>query len=412
MQGSKCLREDTYHFRIQGYTIFDTELSTRTSYSYRGDQFMRFFFRRLVALSLVGGALAGVGLIGYRFGGATKGMPLWRPETWRAALNLPRDTRPPSTGFWVTGWHVDYDPDSTAVVDRESEGLDQVILFGWGFDEKGNVTGQDPFPIKGLTGPKKRVLLFGNFNATGFDADLANSIIADPTAGQRAIDGILAKVKAFGGSGVQIDFETIHLSDRDGYTAWLGRLADRLHKEGLTLAVAVPAKMSDNPSGFGGEVDYPGIGRVADYIYLMAYDRHYLGGEAGPNAPLDWTEDVVRYAVGVIPAQKLILGVPLYGHEWVADPKLNASYGGAVLTKRVADAGAQAVWDPVAAENHAEWQSPEGKRVAWWGDERTLEAKLHLAYQYNLKGIALWRLGLEPERWWPNIHAFKQAPSK
>lgn len=373
---------------------------------------MRYFLRRLVALSIVGGALAGVGFLGYRLGGAAHGEPLWRPETWRAVLNLPRDTKPPSPGFWVTGWHVDYDPDSTAVVDRESQGLDQVILFGWGFDENGNVTGQDPFLIQGLTGPKKRVLLFGNFNAKGFDPDLANAILADPAVGQRAIDSILAKVAAYGGSGVQIDFETIHLSDRDHFTAWLGRLADALHKQNLTLSVAVPAKISDSPGSFGAEVDYAGIARVADYIYLMAYDRHYLGGEAGPVAPLDWTESVVRYAVGVIPSQKVVLGVPLYGYEWVADPKQNGSYGGAVLTKRVADAGAQAVWDPAAAEYHAEWQSPEGKRVAWWGDERTLEAKMHLAYQYNLKGIALWRLGLEPDRWWPNIYAFKQAPSK
>lgn len=373
---------------------------------------MRYLFRRLVALSLVGGALVGVGFVGYKLGRVTEGESVWRPDTWRAAFNLPRDTSPPSTGFWLTGWHVDYDTDSTAVVARESEGLDQVILFGWGFDQSGNVTGQDPFPIKGMTGPKKRVLLFGNFGTGGFHGDLANAIVADPQVGQRAIDGILAKVRDFGGSGVQIDFEGIYLSDRDHYTAWLGRLAEALHKEGLTLSVAVPVKQSDNRNGFAGEIDYPGIGRVADFIYLMAYDRHYLGGEAGPVAPLDWAEAVVRYAVGVIPAQKLILGVPLYGYEWGEDPAKNASYGGAFLTNRVAQAGAEAIWDPVAAEYRAEWQSPEGKRTAWWGDERSLEAKLHLAYQYNLKGIALWRLGLEPDRWWPNLHRFKQAPSK
>jgi spore germination protein len=373
---------------------------------------MRYFVRRLMALTLVGGALVGVGFVGYRLGVGSAGHSVLRPETWRAAFNLPRDTAPPATGFWLTGWHVNYDADSTAVVARESEELDQVILFGWGFDPNGNVTGEDPFPIKGIIGPKKRILLFGNFQSDGFDPDLANAILGDQAVGQRAIAGILAKVREYGGSGVQIDFEGVYLSDREAYSAWLGRLAEALHKEGLTLSVAVPAKQSDNRNGFGGEIDYPAIGRVADYIYLMAYDRHYLGGEPGPVAPLDWTEAVVRYAVGVIPAQKLILGVPLYGYEWGDDPAKNASYGGAFLTSRVAEAGAQAVWDPQAAEYRAEWQSPEGKRVAWWGDERTLEAKLRLAYQYNLKGIALWRLGLEPDRWWPALHSFKQAPSK
>lgn len=373
---------------------------------------MRYLFRRLVALALVVGALLGVGFTGYKLGAVSQGEPIWRPETWRAAFNLPKDTSPPSNGFWITGWHVDYDRDSTDVVARESEGLDQVILFGWGFDEEGNVTGQDPFLLKGMIGPKKRILLFGNFNANGFDPDLANALLADPQVGQRAIESILAKVQEFGGSGIQIDFEGIYLSDRENYTAWLTRLAEALHRESLTLSVAVPAKLSENRNGHGGEVDYQAIGQVADFIYLMAYDRHYLGGPAGPVAPLDWTEAVVRYAVGVVPAQKLVLGVPLYGYEWGDAPAQNSSYGGAFLSNRVAEAGAEARWDPVAAELHAEWETPEGALTAWWGDERSLDAKLRLAYQYNLKGIAMWRLGLEPERWWPDLHSFRQAPSK
>jgi spore germination protein len=373
---------------------------------------MRRGFRRLIAFVLVGGVFAGVGYGGYRLGGAMRDAPVLRPETWRAALNLPRDTAPPSQGFWVTGWYVGYDPDSLSVVSRESESMDQVILFGYGFDREGNVTGSDMTAVRGITGPQKRVLLFGNFSTEGFDAGIAHALVTDRVAGQRAIDGILAKVADFGASGVQIDFEGVALADREAYTDWLRRLADRLHQRGWTLSVAVPAKPGENLNGVGGEIDYPAIGQIADWVYLMAYDRHYLGGVAGPIAPLDWTEQVVRYAVGVIPAQKVLLGIPLYGYEWGEDPKTNAAYGGAYLTKRVDTVGAQPVWDPNAAENHAEWTGPEGKRVAWWGDERSLDAKLRLAYQYNLKGVALWRLGLEPAHWWEELRSFKAKPSK
>ena len=54
----------------------------------------------------------------------------------------------------------------------------------------------------------------------------------------------------------------------------------------------------------------------------------------------------------------------------------------------------------------------EGERIAWYPDERSLDAKLRLAYQYNLKGVAVWRVGLEPDEWWHRLGAFRLNPEK
>ncbi|HLN65429.1 MAG TPA: glycosyl hydrolase family 18 protein, partial [Symbiobacteriaceae bacterium] len=138
------------------------------------------------------------------------------------------------------------------------------------------------------------------------------------------------------------------------------------------------------------------------------------GGEPGPVASLDWTERVIRYATGVMPAQKIVLGVPFYGYDWAADPKTGSSraYGEADMLKHLSDVGATAKWDPVAGENVVTYKSPQGDRVAWFPDQRSLDAKLKLAYQYNLKGIAVWRLGFEPDDWWSDMGAFRLHPAK
>jgi spore germination protein YaaH len=44
----------------------------------------------------------------------------------------------------------------------------------------------------------------------------------------------------------------------------------------------------------------------------MTYDEHYPGGTAGPIASISWVENVVKYAITVIPREKIMLGVAAY----------------------------------------------------------------------------------------------------
>lgn len=338
--------------------------------------------------------------------------PLWI----RVYTDRPLDTAGPGDGFWVAGYYVDYDRSSLEMVKRTAGHMDQIVLFGYGFDRQGNPQGQDQEIIRGITGAQKRLLLFGNLTNGAFDKETAHAILTEKAVQDRAIQGMLAKTQQLGVAGVQIDFENIPLEDRDAYTAFLKRLKTELAAQKLTLTVAVAAKTRDTRTGWGGATDYAAIGQIADQLYIMTYDEHWRGGEPGPVASLGWTEKVIRYATGVMPAQKIILGVPFYGYEWSADPggdgKTNRAYGARAMAKRVQDLNGKVTWDPVAGENVATFKAPEGERIAWYPDQRSLDAKLKLAYQYNLKGVSLWRLGFEPDDWWHGLGAFRLSPQK
>ena len=370
-------------------------------------------WRALLAALLLAAA-TGVG--GFFLGQYTAPHSLLDPLWVRAYLNRPLDESAPGEGFWITGYYVDYDDDSLESVRLNAPHLDQVIIFGHGFDWEGNVVGKDQHLLRGVTGEQKRVLLFGNFHEAGFDADLAHLILTDPQVQERAISGMLNEAARLGVAGLQIDFENLYPEDRDAYTRFLTRLKDRLEPLGLTLSVAAAAKTADTATGWGAATDYAAVGQIVDHFYIMAYDEHWLGGEPGPVASLGWVEQVIRYAIGVMPSQKIVLGVPSYGYEWAAEfeegASPNAAYGPGRMARRAADFGAEVYWDPVAGENKAVFVSDEGTRIAWYPDERSLDAKLRLAYQYNLKGVAVWRLGLEPEEWWHRMGAFRLNPEK
>ena len=40
------------------------------------------------------------------------------------------------------------------------------------------------------------------------------------------------------------------------------------------------------------------------------------GGPPYAVAPVDLVEDVIKYAVSVIPSRKIMMGMPLYGYDW------------------------------------------------------------------------------------------------
>ncbi|HYF78346.1 MAG TPA: glycosyl hydrolase family 18 protein [Symbiobacteriaceae bacterium] len=371
--------------------------------------------RWVVAAALIaslGIATAGGFALGKRFAPANLLDPLWL----RAYLDRPLDHGGPGAGFWVSGYYVDYDAGSLEVVKTRSTHMDQVVVFGYGFDQEGNLEGKETQLVKGLVAKSKRIILFGNLTDGGFNEDTAHAILTDPAVQNRAVENLIAKATDLDAGGVQIDFENIPPTDRDAYTAFLKRLKGELQPLGMTLSIAAAAKTSDTRTGWGGATDYAAIGQIVDQFYIMAYDEHWRGGEPGPVASLTWTEKVVRYATGVMPAQKIVLGVPFYGYEWAVNPeegtKNNKAYSFSTMSRRVGEMGGTAKWDPVSGENVATFKVNGSDRVAWWPDERSLEAKLKLAYQYNLKGIAAWRLGFEKDDWWEGLGAFRVKPTK
>ena len=363
------------------------------------------FWQGLLFLTAFLGAL----VAGHWTGSRWHQVPIWDPLWLRALLERPLDEGLPGSGFWVVGYYVDYDRRSLDSLRLRSPHLDQVVSFSYGATPDGQINGRDPEILKGVTAAPKKVILFGNLTDGKFSRDTASAILRDPAVQERYLRLLLEKVAQQKAGGVQLDFEGVAPEDRSRFTSFVQRLAEELHRRGLTLSLAVPAKVRDDPrSGWAGAFDYAALGQAVDQLFIMAYDEHYRGGEPGPVASLPWTEKAIRFAISVVPTQKILLGIPLYGYDWAA-PGQGRAYGIKVLQARLAQQGAEIRWDPVFGENVAAYRADDGEHVAWFPDERSLEAKLALAQKYNLKGVALWRLGFEPDHYWELLGRTRQA---
>ncbi len=200
-------------------------------------------------------------------------------------------------------------------------------------------------------------------------------------------------------------------SARRSYITFLSEVKKRLRTVTLTVELTPTALIRSRLE------DPKVLGEIADTVILMAYDYTYSGSfVSGPVAPFGGAGEVrvqdavlsLNRAVNLIPKEKLVLGIPLYGYEW---DTLSSVPGSGV----VPGTGKTASWARVK-ELLADCQScqigrdsisgdipyvviPENGyyRQIFYEDRQSIAKKIDSAKAMGIAGVALWALGYEGE---------------
>jgi spore germination protein len=246
-----------------------------------------------------------------------------------------------------------------------------------------------------------------------FDRGIATALLHSREAQERAVMYMAYLAERENFVGWQLDLEFIDPADKDLYTQFVRRAAARLHADGRLLSVALVPRFSDAFPGtsvskefrtgeWGAPYDYRALGRVADLVTLMAYDQHNQGGPPGPVAGHAWMKAALDYAVKRISRDKLLLGIPFYGREWV-----KTAAGTQSRTLDQGELRAMLAQPGIQVRRDDRWRVPwfqtrEGaaSRTVWFDDDRSLSEKLELVVEYRLRGFAPWRLGHESPDFW------------
>jgi spore germination protein len=236
-----------------------------------------------------------------------------------------------------------------------------------------------------------------NLNSQGFNPELVHQVLNNPAARSNLVNNIFYLISRKGYGGVTIDFERVREADRDLFTGFLHQLRDRLRPSGFILVIAVPAKVSEDTPWLRG-YDYGGIGSVVDYMFIMAYDWHHAGSEPGPVAPITEVRSTVEFALNSVPGRKIIIGVPLYGYNWVI-PYIPGTVALAISNQNAIETAIryQAPIQYSKADESPFFRYSDGqgiKHEVWFEDVKSMSAKMLLVREYNLQAIGAWQLTL------------------
>jgi spore germination protein YaaH len=283
----------------------------------------------------------------------------------------------------------------------------------YGLDRTGALHGQLPVGVLDVS-RRAGLPLMPLVTNSGFDRSTAHALLHNSQAQERAASALAQLAERDQYVGWQLDFEGIDPADKLAYTRLVARVAARLHRDHRLLSVAVVPRFSDtfpgsSASGFhtgewGAAFDYRGLGRVADFLVLMAYDQHTPSTPPGPVAGYDWVKAALDYTVRRVPPSKLLLGLPLYGREWIETASGATAHSLAFkdLNRYLNDPASNRYWDDLFRTTRFQLREGDTLRTAWFDDAHSLREKLKLVQHYHLRGYAAWRLGMEdPELWQP-----------
>lgn len=264
----------------------------------------------------------------------------------------------------------------------------------------------------------------------GTEKDVLAGLLAKPASRTQIVQAITNMVVTNNFDGVDLDFEGFAFVDSNKtwpktaplWTALVKELSAALHAQKKILSVSTPYVLDPNGAQKGYYVyAWAAIAPYIDRLRIMTYD--YSVAKVGPIGPISWTERTVQYAVTVMPASKVYVGIPGYGRDWVTAvsgvcPANVASVikGGAKAATFVmrdaqnlaASYGVTPTFDEKFGEMTFSYQkvyngttagglatSCTASRTAWYQDAKSYTLRAELVNKYRLGGLAAWTIGME-----------------
>lgn len=242
-------------------------------------------------------------------------------------------------------------------------------------------------------------------------------LLADPAARRAHVEALcdLARDPSF--SGIDLDYEHFAVDVPDdrvrplasGFTGLVGEVAQCVHGAGKRVEVTVMARTDDavradyRPKLAVGVYDYAGLGAVVDVVRPMAYDQHYPGGPSGSVDPVDWVDLVASYAVAHVPADRVELGIPLYGEDWDESTHHASSVAASAAPERARNHAAAITTDPSSGSSTFSYRAGSVEHRVWFDDSAATRARVDIAARHGLSGVAFWALGNEQADLWSSL---------
>lgn len=317
-------------------------------------------------------------------------------------------------GHEVYGFVPYWEIDATIADHLRETDVTTIALFSVTQNGRGALnTGQSGY--RRVTGPIGRRIIADaherdrrvEITWTSFGRAKNTAFFAAEARQARLIEELVALRAELRADGIAVDVEEIADGDIPAYGAFIGRLRAALRADEPDATVTVATGAGRQGAALASAANLAG----ADRIFLMGYDYRTARSDPGGSAPLarrDGGERSLVWSVDLylglgVPADRLILGLPLYGLAWPTDDDaLGAAATGrgdiwvprqniTALRDRTATSGYDAIEDVafLAVPDGDLWQA------IYYDTPRSLTPKLALANERALAGAGFWALGYE-----------------
>ncbi|MFA5528653.1 MAG: glycosyl hydrolase family 18 protein, partial [Peptostreptococcales bacterium] len=313
-----------------------------------------------------------------------------------------------------------YDPsnveDKTALIESLGEYLTYLGIFDFKMTDTGTLEGEMDTEILAAAQEKNVALLpvITNLNSEGdFDRDLAYQVLSNPETLEVFIGNILSLLNEDNLIGVIIDIENLNPEDRNVFTNFIQKLYIQLKNNNKLLILNMPAKWDDWPNEeWVGFFDYNALGDSIDRAAIMTYEFGWRSGPPRATVPLRYITRSLDYAIeNNIPANKILLGLTLYGYDWEL-PDNPENLATAVTLPEVWELArkyrASIQFDDFEQQAFMDYIRNGTHHKVWFEDAMGHFLKYELVKSYGLKGVFYWLISMPfPATWYMVSRLFR-----
>lgn len=264
----------------------------------------------------------------------------------------------------------------------------------------------------------------------GTDEMVLANLLAKPVSRKQVVDAIVATVASQNYDGIDLDFEGFAFIDPNttwkttapNWVLFVKELSAALHAQNKILSITTPYLFNPAEAQKGYFVyAWAQIAPFIDRLRIMTYD--YSTSRPGPIGPIAWTEKTVKYAISIMSASKVYLGLPGYGKDWVTKVEgvcpsnlakiiTPSAKAGTFLMRDAASIattyGAVPTYNETFAEVTFSYKREytgttssglsttcTASRTAWHQNAQSYSVRAQLVAKYQLGGAAQWVIGQE-----------------
>jgi len=339
----------------------------------------------------------------------------FKHTTFENSTSSPKSAKAPVEMSWIPDWGLSAGLDSVKKSPKKWHTISPVWFWP---NKDGSLKKERHYNDSSLIYTLKQNKIKLVPTITLFDADILTEVLNKHM--DTHIKAIVDVVNKGSYDGIDLDYESTYKDDQELLFEFLEKLKTELGKNNKTLSFTVVPKIDDREIySFLPQTHYvqewDKIGEIVDEFRIMAYD--FTGQSslrAGPLSPIAWDEALIQYAIEKMPAEKIVLALPLYSHAWVKPKTSNLvgtnndkSLSSGTLKNTYSwqhddiayikrhSAYYKEKREPWTKEVRVEMMYKGTERIMYYLDKKAVQERLDLAKEYGIKGICYWRIGGE-----------------
>lgn len=294
-------------------------------------------------------------------------------------------------------------------IDKVADNLTFITIFSYAVNRDGTLTelpNDQPLINAAYRHRAAPLMVLTNFENGTFTPELATAILTNEALQDKILDEAISIMGQKGYLGLDFDFEYLGAQNRERYNQFLRKASVRLKEKNYFISTALAPKLSGEQIGtlYEGH-DYKAQGQIVDFIFFMTYEWGWSGGPPLAVSPIDKVRQVMEYAISVVPKNKIMMGIPLYGYDWTLPYVPGGKFAKAISAQQAIEIAAKykvaIEYDTISQAPHYKYVDEQGiQHKVWFDDARSIQAKFNLVKELGIRGFFYWVLGRDfPQNW-------------